>query len=275
VEEPRQYENLNFATFAANQILMRIGWVFRTESVVILGFLDTYSTSDVVRGFLPVSFRLVQSLAQFFLAQHVAQTPFKQPLFTLSVFGIMVPWLVIAVVAGGTRLPSSVVVGLFLALYTLQGKLIRAERRGSLLVRANSVGSILAIAVACRFMYEWLGGETPRYSAVFGATAVCYGMAAIAKPVFSRTSLSAPTAATLLQIPRRRTTTIAVRSRFSQICRGRRTVLFKLAPFSTLHRFWIACVGSGIGSLRRLDCRSKLCGCCGLLDHWRYRRSPR
>ena len=88
-------------------------------------------------------------------------------------------WLVIAIVAGGTRLPSSVVVGLFLALYTLQGKLIRAERRGSLLVRANSVGSILAIAVACRFMYEWLGGETPRYSAVFGATAVCYGMAAI------------------------------------------------------------------------------------------------
>ena len=254
---------------------MRIGWVFKTESVVVPGFLDTYSTSDVLRGFLPVSLRLGQSLPQFLIAQYVTQIRYKQPLFTISAFGIMVPWLVIALILSGTQWSSSVVVCLFLALYTLQGKLIRAERRGSLLVRANSVGSILAIAVACRFMYEWLGGETPRYSAVFGATAVCYGMAAISKPVFSRTSLSAPTAATLLQIPRRRTTTIAVRSRFSQICRGRRTVLFKLAPFSTLHRFWIACVGSGIGSLRRLDCRSKLCGCCGLLDHWRYRRSPR
>ncbi len=160
-----------------------MGWVFKTESVIVPAFLDTLSKSDVLRGLLPVSFRLVQSLAQFFLAQRVSQSPFKQPLFTTSVFGMTLSWLVIAIVAGSGRLPSSVIVVLFLALYTfqcfnfgcnrlvagtLQGKLIPAEKRGLLLTHGNAIGSILAIAVACRFMYEWLGGETPSYAAVFG-----------------------------------------------------------------------------------------------------------
>ena len=193
-KKPSQYENLNFATFTANQILMRMGWVFKTESVIVPAYLDTLSKSDVLRGLLPVSFRLVQSLAQFFLAQRVSQTPFKQPLYTTSIFGMMLSWLVIAIVAGVARLPSSFMVVLFLAVYTLQcfffgyhrlaagtlqGKLIPPEKRGSLLAHGNSVGSILAIAVACRFMYEWLGEETPRYAAVFGGSAVCYGVGAI------------------------------------------------------------------------------------------------
>ena len=71
-----------------------------------------------------------------------------------------------------------------LATGTLQGKLIRAERRGLLLAYANSVGGILAIGAAALLMYQWLGSETPRYSAVFGATAVCFGLAAIASLYF-------------------------------------------------------------------------------------------
>ena len=194
MKKPSQYENLNFATFAANQILMRMGWVFKTESVIVPAYLDTLSKSDVLRGLLPVSFRLVQSLAQFFLAQRVSQTPFKQPLCTTSIFGMMASWSVIAVLAGVARLPVSITVVLFLAAYTLQcffygyyrltggtlqGKLIPVEKRGSFVAYGNAIGSILAIAVACRFMYEWLGGETPRYAAVFGGAAVCYGVAAI------------------------------------------------------------------------------------------------
>ncbi len=199
MKQPRQYETLNFATFAANQILMRMGWVFKTESVIVPAFLDTLSKSDLLRGFLPVCFRLVQSLAQIFLAQRVAQSPFKQPLFTTSVFGMTLSWLVIAIAAGVGQLPSSVTVAIFLAVYTLQcfafgcnrlvagtlqGKIIRAEERGLLLTRGNAFGSILAIAVACRFMYEWLGGETPNYAAVFGGSAVCYGVGAIVSLYF-------------------------------------------------------------------------------------------
>ena len=202
MKQPRQYEYRNFATFAANQILMRMGWVFKTESVIVPAFLDTLSKSDFLRGFLPVSFRLVQSLAQIFLAQRVAQTPFKQPLFTTSVFGMTLSWFVIAIAAGASRLPPSVTAAIFLAVYTLQcfaygcnrlvvgtlqGKLIRAEERGLLLTRGHSFGSVLAIAVACRFMYEWLGDATPRYAAVFGASAVCYGVAAIVSLYFVET----------------------------------------------------------------------------------------
>ncbi len=199
MKELRQHEKRNFAVFAVNQILMRIGWVFKTESVVVPGFLDNYTTSDVLRGFLPVSLRLGQSLPQFLIAQYVTQIPYKQPLFTISAFGIMVPWLVLALILRGTQWSSSVVVCLFLTLYTvhwftfgchllatgtLQGKLIRAERRGLLLAYANSVGGILAIGAAALLMYQWLGSETPRYSAVFGATAICFGLAAIASLYF-------------------------------------------------------------------------------------------
>ena len=202
MKQPRQYENRNFATFAANQILMRMGWVFKTESVIVPAFFDTLSKSDFLRGFLPVSFRLVQSLAQIFLAQRVAQAPFKQPIFTTSVFGMTLSWLVIAIAAGASRLPPSVAAAIFLAVYTLQcfaygcnrlvvgtlqGKLIRAEERGLLLTRGPFFGSVLAIAVACRFMYEWLGDATPGYAAVFGASAVCYGVAAIVSFYFVET----------------------------------------------------------------------------------------
>ena len=199
VKELRQHEKRNFAVFAVNQILMRIGWVFKTESIVVPGFLDNHTSSDVLRGFLPVSLRLGQSLPQFLIAQHVTQMPYKQPLFTISAFGIMVPWLLIALILGGARWSSSIIVGLFLALYTvhwftfgchllatgtLQGKLIRAERRGLLLAYANSVGGTLAIGAATLLMHQWLGGENPRYSAVFGATGMCFGLAAIASLYF-------------------------------------------------------------------------------------------
>ena len=119
MKESQQYAKRNFAVFVVNQILMRIGWVFKTESIVMPGFLDHYTTSDVVRGFLPVSLRMGQSLPQFFVAQYVTQMPRKQPLFTITAFGIMIPWLVIALIVGSTQWSSNVIVGLFLMLYTL------------------------------------------------------------------------------------------------------------------------------------------------------------
>ncbi|MCZ6677394.1 MAG: MFS transporter [Candidatus Poribacteria bacterium] len=193
MKESRQYEKRNFAVFAANQIFMRLGWIFKTESVIMPGFIDTQTSSDVVRGFLPLVSRIGQSVPQFLIARRLAQMPRKKVLFTLSAFGGMIPWLILAFILGFARWSSSVIVAVFLALYTLhwltfgcntlalgtlQGKLIRAERRGSLMAYSNIIGCTLAIVAAFFAMARWLQDDNTNYAWIFGATGLFFGLAA-------------------------------------------------------------------------------------------------
>ena len=57
---------------------MRLGWMFKSESVVIPAFIDVYTSSGTIRGLLPLILRIGQSLPQFLVAQRVAQMPKKQ-----------------------------------------------------------------------------------------------------------------------------------------------------------------------------------------------------
>ena len=52
-KEVEQHEKRNLVVFAANQIFMRLGWIFKTESVVMPGFIDVYTLSGFIRGLLP------------------------------------------------------------------------------------------------------------------------------------------------------------------------------------------------------------------------------
>ena len=65
------HEKRNFIVFVVNQIFVRIGWIFKTETVVMPGFLDTHTPSGVIRGFLPLIARVGQSLPQFLVAHQV------------------------------------------------------------------------------------------------------------------------------------------------------------------------------------------------------------
>ena len=77
-EESYPHEKRNLVVFALNQILMRLGWMFKSESVVIPAFIDVYTSSGTIRGLLPLILRIGQSLPQFLVAQRVAQMPKKQ-----------------------------------------------------------------------------------------------------------------------------------------------------------------------------------------------------
>ena len=70
-EESYPHEKRNLVVFALNQILMRLGWMFKAESVVIPAFIDIYTSSGTIRGLLPLILRIGQSLPQFLVAQRV------------------------------------------------------------------------------------------------------------------------------------------------------------------------------------------------------------
>ena len=173
------HEKRNFIVFIINQILVRIGWIFKTETVIMPGFLDTHTPSGAVRGFLPLISRVGQSLPQFLIARQVSKMPRKQVVFVFSAFGITIPWLILALTLGWGGYVGSVIVGFFLVSYTmhwimlgcnmlangtLQGKLIRAERRGRLLAYANTIGCMLAIVALWLAMPHWLREGSTNYA---------------------------------------------------------------------------------------------------------------
>ncbi|MDE0688368.1 MAG: MFS transporter [Candidatus Poribacteria bacterium] len=192
-EESYPHEKRNLFVFALNQILMRLGWMFKAESVVIPAFIDIYTSSGTIRGLLPLILRIGQSLPQFLVAQRVARMPKKQGFFILTGFGFTIPWCVLSLVLGVTHWSANVIVAVFLVLCTihwlmvgcnhlangtLQGKLISPQKRGRLLAYSNVIGCSLSIGVAIYLMPRWLSETNPRYATIFGVTAGAFGIAA-------------------------------------------------------------------------------------------------
>ena len=192
-EESYPSEKRNLLVFALNQILMRLGWMFKAESVVIPAFIDIYTSSGTIRGLLPLILRIGQSLPQFLVAQRVAQMPKKQGFFILTGFGFAIPWCVLSLILGLTSWSANVIVAIFLLLCTvhwlmvgcnhlangtLQGKLISPEKRGRLLAYSNVIGCSLSIGLAVYFMPRWLSESNPHYAVIFGVTSGAFGIAA-------------------------------------------------------------------------------------------------
>ena len=192
-EESYPSEKRNLVVFALNQILMRLGWMFKAESVVIPAFIDIYTSSGTIRGLLPLILRIGQSLPQFLVAQRVAQMPKKQGFFILTGFGFAIPWCVLSLILGLTSWSANVIIAIFLVLCTvhwlmvgcnhlangtLQGKLISPEKRGRLLAYSNVIGCSLSIGLAVYLMPRWLSESNPHYAVIFGVTSGAFGIAA-------------------------------------------------------------------------------------------------
>ncbi len=189
----KQHEKYNFFVFVINQILVRVGWIFKTETVVMPGFLDTLTPSGAIRGLLPLISRVSQSLPQFLIAHQVTQMPRKKIIFILSAFGFALPWLLLSLVLGTTPWSGELMAGIFLGLYachwlaygcnnlsngTLQGKLVHAEKRGRLLAYSNTIGCTLAIASVWFLMPRWLQDGNAQYVWIFATTGCFFAVAA-------------------------------------------------------------------------------------------------
>ena len=181
-------ETRNLWALAVHFVFLRAGWVFKTETVIMPTFLDTISGAHWLRGCLPVLNRLGASLPPLALAPRLRDTPLKKLALCGATLVMAVPFLLLSsvcfVISPGDKpgwLPA-----LFLGCYavcfigtglnrlafnTIQGKQIRAHRRGQLVAASGILGSIAAVTGVLLLLPGWLNlpdGNGFRY--IFGCT---------------------------------------------------------------------------------------------------------
>lgn len=206
-------ESRNIRTLVIHQMLFRTAWIFKTESVMMPAFLDSISGAGWVRGMLPPLNRFGQSLAPLLLADRLSRTSLKRHWLSRTTFLMSVPFLAI-----GTLLlflpPENAppwFVAFFLFAYaaffcvhginqatfnTLQGKLIRPDRRGKLIALVGYVGSPIAVTMAWLLLRPWTRFSPPQFSKIFLFTGTMFLIASFvarhlredADPVVARSS---------------------------------------------------------------------------------------
>jgi hypothetical protein len=190
----------NILAIAAYQVTLRVGWIFKTETIIMPAVLDAVTDSGFLRGMLPVLGRFGQSLPPLIFANRLASMPLKKrPLVatTLAIaacFGLLAAawsWLagrhplLLAVVYLGLYAAFAVSNGLNqLVVATLQGKLIAVSSRGRLMLLSTTVGSVFAIAAAVLLLGPWLNEGESAFHRIFWTTAFFFAAAAVVPLVF-------------------------------------------------------------------------------------------
>jgi len=183
-------ETRNLLLLALHQIVLRVGWIFKTESVIMPAFLDQVAGAGWIRGLLPVLGRLGQGVPPLFAANYLRALPRKRRALAalatamgLPFLGLAIAWFVIGSENGGW-MPALflslyflffVLYGLYLVSFgTVQGKLIRPTRRGQLITLSTFWGAIPATLIAVWLMPDWLDAPSPCWGAIFTFVGVCF-----------------------------------------------------------------------------------------------------
>ncbi|MFM7208169.1 MAG: MFS transporter [Planctomycetaceae bacterium] len=180
------------------QIAVRVGWIFKTETIIMPAVLDAVVDSGFLRGLLPVLNRGGQSVPPLLAAAAVARRPRKKWSLVATSLAMAACFGVLAAVWGPLQASRPDLLAIvFLVVYaafsavigvnqlvfaSLQGKLISPGHRGRAMVVSVTVGSVLAIAAALALLGPWLR-QADGFPKIFAATAVFFAIAAIA-PVF-------------------------------------------------------------------------------------------
>lgn len=180
------------------QVIVRVGWIFKTETIIMPAVLDAVVDSGLLRGLLPVLNRGGQSLTPLFASGSLGRLPRKKWALVRTSLAMAGCFGVLAAAWGPleARRPDLlallflVLYGLFstaiglnqLVLAALQGKLISPGHRGRAMVVSVSLGSVLAIVAAILLLRPWLG-EPDGFPKIFGVTGLFFALAAIA-PLF-------------------------------------------------------------------------------------------
>jgi MFS family permease len=188
------HESRNFGILSLFLVVLRTGWIFKTESIVIPAVLDSIGGSAALRGWLPLLNRFAMSLPPVFFARRLSAQPRKKWTLAACTTLMAVAYLILAAIWwwAGNRATFYLPV-VFLVIYalffvatglnqltvgTLQGKLIRVNRRGRLLLVATVVGVIVASATAALLIPRWLNVKEARFEYLFLCTGVLFLAAA-------------------------------------------------------------------------------------------------
>ena len=183
----------NLVSLIAYDVIVRVGWIFKTESVIMPAFLDMVAGPGWIRGCLLVVNRFGQSIPPALFARRLSRLRLKKRSLATWTVAMGLPFLILAGVWSQVgSAPPSWTAPLFLVLYgefscchglnqlsysTLQGKLLPVRLRGRMMALAASSGSFMAIGFAWWLMGDWLqtrAGFVP----IFAFTGVCFALAA-------------------------------------------------------------------------------------------------
>ncbi|MEO1998890.1 MAG: MFS transporter [Planctomycetaceae bacterium] len=210
----RNRENRNLVVLCVHQVLLRVAWIFKTESVIMPAFLDTIGGSGWLRGCLPVLNRAGQSIPPVYCADKLRSAPLKKRVLLLTTSLMSLPFITLAAV--WTKVhesPPSWLPAVFLATYlmffiftglnqlafaTVQGKLIRANRRGLLMGTAGILGSVASISCAWILLRDWLTHDDQGFTHIFAFTGIGFLVSGLITSLLfeprDRPSTSRPTA---------------------------------------------------------------------------------
>ncbi len=193
-------EGWNFHAMSFYQILLRTGWIFKTESLVMPAVLDMIGGSAWLRGCLPMLNRFGQSVPPMMAAGHVGNSRMKKRWLvgTTGLMGLI--FLALAVLWQWTGTISATWMSLaVLVLYavffastgvnqlvvsSLQGKLIPILRRGELMTFSSLIGSAVAVFCAWMLLRRWMSGDTADFTSIFMFTGVLFIAATVAAMLF-------------------------------------------------------------------------------------------
>lgn len=188
-------ETANVLILATHQILFRLGWLFKTETVVVPTLVDYVAGPGWVRGWLPTFSRLGQSLPPLFMSGRwgrcgrfkwylAASAGFMAGLFAGAawmwrVTGVHKPWWVCPIILA-LYFGFFVANGFYQVLFgSLQGKLIRPERRGQLLQLSTFLGTIPSVILGWVLLRRWFADPGEGFGFIFMAAALGFGSSAL------------------------------------------------------------------------------------------------
>jgi hypothetical protein len=190
-----RWERVNLWLLAVHQIFFRLGWLFKTETVVIPALVDYIAGPAWVRGWLPVLSRLGQSLPPLlFCSKFCKISRFKWWVAGCTAGMAGVFCLAMGLWISKEQCPPAWVcpgiLGLYFAFFvangfyqvffgSLQGKLIRPERRGLLLQLSTFLGTIPAVVLGWFLLRKWFADPEVGFGYIFLAAAVGFALSAL------------------------------------------------------------------------------------------------
>ena len=180
----------NLATLVCYDSVLRTGWIFKTESVIMPAFLDLVAGPGWIRGCLLVVNRFGQSIPPALFARRLARLSRKKHALAVWTTMMAVPFLALAGIWSVVgRSPPEGMAHLFLLLYgvfscchgltqisyaTLQAKLLPVRLRGRLMLISVPCGSVFAVGFALWLMGTWLDRDDGGFARIFGFTGICF-----------------------------------------------------------------------------------------------------
>lgn len=181
-----------------HQVLMRTGWIFKTESLIMPAILDLVGGSAWLRGCLPMLNRFGQSIPPLLAADRVSRQVYKKRMLVRSSITMGVVFWALAgvwqlggeVLGGWLPLAILAIYAVFfsamgvnqLVVSTLTGKLVPITLRGRLMQVSSFVGSLVACSCAWFLLRHWLTPDQENFTAIFGFAGLLFvasGVAAI------------------------------------------------------------------------------------------------